>query len=308
MFPNRRSRLPWAAILGLIVGVAFAATATAQEKKPKPTIEELTLTTGDGLDLAVLYYPSKRGKEAVPVILLHGVGGSGADYRGLAEHLQAAGHAVLVPDLRGHVGSTAFQDVKKKELDYKNMPTVMYHYMYAKGMDVEVCKSHLIKENNKGQCNIEKLCVVGAGLGATVAMNWSLVDWSYTPLIGGIKRGQDVQALVLLSPSWTDKTVSVNTPIRNPLILNKLSLYILVGKRGREMGDATKIHNRIKAARDGTGKEKDLYFQEVDTNRQGVELLVPENFKVAERIEQFIDTIAKKNFPWKERKDPFSTD
>src|SRR5438874_10913883 len=96
------------ALAGFAVAI-LGRTATAEQADKVPMPREVTLRTGDGVEIAAVYYESKLGKEAIPVILLHEYGGSGADFKGLAEHLQGEkepGFAVLVPDLRGHGGST----------------------------------------------------------------------------------------------------------------------------------------------------------------------------------------------------------
>jgi pimeloyl-ACP methyl ester carboxylesterase len=292
--------------LGLtLAALAWAGVAAGQEtKEPKPIKvlkpKPLTFETKDGLELAAIYYPSERGREAVPIMLLHDWGGSGADLKSLAEFLQQQGHAVLVPDLRGHGESKKHKS--GKELDHSKMPVVQCHNMYK--IDVEYCKSYLIKENNAEKVNIEKLCVVGAGLGAVVAMNWAVIDWAW-PVVAGQKQGQDVKVLVLLSPPWVEKTVSVNAIIGTPIIRDKMIYYIAAGKKGTAFADASKIHKRLEAARDGTGPEKDLFFHPIETNRQGVELLVPANFKVASNIQQLIKTkLQDKEMQWKERKNP----
>src|SRR5207249_10101511 len=120
---------------------------TPKVTKPR----EVTLHTGDGVEIAAVYYAAaaegdKPAKEAIPVILLHEYGGSGADFKALAEYLQGAGFAVLVPDLRGHGGSTKVRG--GKDLDHKKMLPKMCHAMYAKDGDIDVCKAFLMKENN----------------------------------------------------------------------------------------------------------------------------------------------------------------
>src|SRR5262245_54328317 len=132
--------------LALAAGLAlFTGPVHAQAPKtPKP--RDITLHTGDGVEIAAVYYASARGKEAIPVILLHEYGGSGADRKALAECLQGEGFAALVPDLRGHGGSTKVKN--GKDLDHKKMPPKLCHAMYGKDGDIDVCKAFLLKENN----------------------------------------------------------------------------------------------------------------------------------------------------------------
>src|SRR3989304_4268313 len=88
-----------------LVGLAFASAAQAEqrdevEKPPEP--KDVVLRTSDGLELHATFFPGMDGKESVPVILLHAWKEDRHDYLSLAGYLQSFGHAVIVPDLRGH--------------------------------------------------------------------------------------------------------------------------------------------------------------------------------------------------------------
>ena len=114
----------------------------------------------------------------------------------LAKFLQKEGHAVLVPSLRGHGNSVNVQGSGRKLLASTLNPA---QFQLMVKQDMEACKAYLMAKNNAGDLNIEKLCVVGAEMGAIVAMNWAVEDWHWPVLTTG-KQGQDVKALVLLSP------------------------------------------------------------------------------------------------------------
>ena len=80
------------------------------------------------------------------------------------------------------------------------------------GGDVEMCKAFLMEKNNNKELNIDKLCLVGAEMGAVVAVDWAARDWSW-PILPGRKQGQDVKALVLLSPEWSFKGMTIGPAI-----------------------------------------------------------------------------------------------
>ena len=66
------------------------------------------LTTKDGVRLGITYYASDKGREAVPVVLLHDHKESRVVFNGLATALQnpadpdSPSLAVITPDFRGH--------------------------------------------------------------------------------------------------------------------------------------------------------------------------------------------------------------
>ncbi len=95
---------------------------TAKEDELKPQV--LSLNTRDGVKLRCVYFPSDRGKKAIPIIIVHEMGGQSAPFvtspnerlPSLAMQLQRQGFAVICPDLRGHGGSLT-QANNPKELD-----------------------------------------------------------------------------------------------------------------------------------------------------------------------------------------------
>ena len=148
------------------------------EKIPKP--EDLVLRTGDGLELALTYYPGTKGKQTIPIVLLHMWKQSRNEYKDLAPALQALGYAVIVPDLRGHGESTRMKGARRDEtLNAAKMPPAQFGLMVTE--DMKAVKDFLWERNNAGELNIDKLCVVGAEMGASVALNFARpTPWSRT--------------------------------------------------------------------------------------------------------------------------------
>ena len=74
--------------------------------QPRVLGRDDSMVTQDGVILSVTYYPGAKGKDSIPVVLLHEKNGSSKDFDTLVPELVKQGMAVLVPDLRGHGEST----------------------------------------------------------------------------------------------------------------------------------------------------------------------------------------------------------
>jgi pimeloyl-ACP methyl ester carboxylesterase len=269
-------------------------TKTAEEKKlPDPETVKIEVREPNAkLELVCTYYGSNLGKEAIPIILLHGFEGSRADYTGLALALQQQGHAVLVPDLRGHGDSNSllFADGKRVEILAKKMNNVDFTAMIT---DLDFVKSWLLEKNNAGELNLESLVVVGSDWSTVTAMNWAMRDWN-APVLLNYKNAQDVKALVLLSPEHTFKTTNLKLALKHPVVGHKLSVLIAVGsKSSGAMDEAKRLDATLKrqhgeVSTDKKPKDREVVFLPVETNLQGTKLL-DRNFPVATAIQKFIE-------------------
>jgi hypothetical protein len=171
--------------------------------------------------------------------------------------------------------------------------------------DLPACKHFLLDKNNAGELNIDNLCVVGAGMGATLAVNWADQDWRQ-PVFLGLRTGQFVKGLVLLSPEYTSGKggLLLGPVVRSPPIQKLISIFIIYGDKGRPPAavDGAKLHKALEPFRKfDKPEDQDLFKFNVDTTLQGTELLVPE-LGLDKYITTFIDDrIVKKKFPWKEQ-------
>ncbi len=290
--------------LALIVVSPLAAADSDSKEKEPPEPVNIKLKTKDPVVLKATYYEGTEGKESVPVVLIHMSKGKRTDYRDLALLLQSKGFAVLVPDLRGHGDSTAILG-SKRTLDAAKLPARQYAQMVFD--DMEAVKSFLLKEHNDGKLNIEKLCVVGAEMGAAVAVNWALLDWSWPPLAVG-KQGQDVRGLVLISPRWAFKTLQFSKPMADQNIRSMLAIDIIVGKDdSKSLKGAKRIYKAFEPYHPDPEKnpsEQNLFLQIYDTSLQGTNML-GEGFGIGDHIAKFIELLlAKKDIPWKKRELP----
>ncbi len=310
--PRHRARRASIVVLAAALLAAAAAPlplvaqAPAPADKPLP-VEEVTFTTKDGVHLVASFYPSRAGKDAVPVMLVHGFEGSRVDFHFLAQSLQAADFAVLVPDLRGHGGSKTVagsdEKLEPKRLNQAQLRAMVTH-------DLERCKRFLLEKHNAGELNIDKLCLVGAEFGAIVAINWAVMDWSWPVLATG-KQGQDVKAMVLLSPQIRFAGIPLDCAdaLKHPSVAREIAVYTIIGgQRGESRREAQKVQTLLAQMRRGS-QEESAFYREVETSLQGTRLFELNNVKtdLATRITNFFTTFAaKKPFPWVARRDPFA--
>jgi pimeloyl-ACP methyl ester carboxylesterase len=310
--------------------VPAAKAKGAEEKKDEgpPPSETVLLDTKDNWKIHCVYYPPQEGKRpgkaVAPIIMLHGWQGKGSEFDFLAKGLQTLGYASAVPDLRGHGRSTSWRS--PLDGDYKTIKAdEKYGFAVAKAedrgphadvssvvYDVEAVKKFLVQRNNTEEVNIEMLCVVGAEFGAAVALNWAVMDWSWPPTTAG-KQGQDVKALVLLSPKQQyPRGFRCTQALANPTIAHRLSILIAVGEGEREaFSDAKRIHTPLERVRPKAADpaKQDIVLIRAATPIQGTKLL-DRNLPVNRAIVTFLDlrlTRRAEDLPWGERKSPLGS-
>ncbi len=316
-----RGRLALLLLLAVVVigvtppGVAAAAeeqTKAEEEEKKIPEPELISLPTKDRLDLKATYYGGTEGKDTVPIVILHDYKGNRNEFHALAMMLQSLGHAVLVPDLRGHGDSTRFLPVGTERPAEITAARMRRAADFA-GIrhDLEALRSFLIDKNNAGELNLNKLGVIGSGMGATMALNWTLLDWSAPPLATG-KQGQDVKALVLLSPEWSFKGISVDQALSHPGVRSEVSMLIFVGAAvNSKLEEAQRIHRVLEPYHpepppERVRQDKDLFLQVLQTNLQGTKLITVRGLDVPATIAQFIQLrLVNQPYPWSERQTLF---
>jgi pimeloyl-ACP methyl ester carboxylesterase len=148
-------------------------------------MESLELITKDGITLRAFYFASERGKEAVPVIIVHEWQGQASPYAGLVKALWDAGCAVIVPEFRGHGGSREYmQGGRKREFDIARMGRADVANII--GADMEAVKKYLREENNAKKLNLNALALVGVREGAVIASQWAVKDLNF-PSVGCVE-------------------------------------------------------------------------------------------------------------------------
>ena len=300
----------------LVIMLSLVSAAAGDEDQDLPGPEKQRLKTTDGVVLVCDYYPGSNGKETVPILMVHGWEGVRGEFEKLATTLQRDfGHAVIVPDLRGHGDSVRYRKPNGEEgvIDPKRMnPRALLDGMYQ--FDLERVKKFLVRKNNEEELNIDLLCIVGAQMGAIVGMNWAVLDWSW-PALTGIKQGQDVKAFVLVSPIQTFKGIKMQPALMHPNV-RKLSTMILVGNKDRKgLKQARQLNSSMKRfhlpvpgdSEEKTGT-KSLFLVDFRTSLKGTKLLdapvSKKKFGPHDWIASFIQLRLQNKqdeYPWRER-------
>jgi pimeloyl-ACP methyl ester carboxylesterase len=266
----------------------------------KAVIQDGSLVTKDGQEIKITYFKSNAGQEAPVVILLHGKSSNRLVWKPFAEQLQKVDFAVVTVDLRGHGESGGGTSGKKPE----SAPKAREFIGMVAG-DLEAVKKFLYEEHQNKQLNMNKLGIVAADITAPVAIAFAELDWEKKPyddaptLALSTPRGQDVQALVLLSPEGnvpglgTAKSLAI---IRN---LNRAVLICVGSKNSGDVADARKMHEILDPKKE---KPEQIYFEQYDSKLSGTDL-IGKGFKTEPHIFNFlIKHVKGYRSEWRDRK------
>ena len=291
------------ALLTVSASNSIAQTASNKKKAP-PKPGPVQLQAKDGMELSGYYFGSNKGKEAIPVLIVHEWKGEKTPYGRLCAALQSQGCAVLAMDYRGHGGSREYTDRfgKSKEFDLKTMNKGDIASIVA--LDLEAAKDFLVKENNEEKLNLNALVVIGSREGCVLAATWAQRDWRF-PSIGSRKQGQDVKALVLLSPKRLLRGMSIDNALKDPN-LARLPTMVVVGEGSAEESDAERVIRRIEVVKKKLSGKKQPEGLEVMKISQplGGAALVQGSPKVIPEVVKFITEnieISDVDNPWIER-------
>lgn len=316
-WPVRLPRHAWLAT-ALLVTVPPVPPPPAAAEQADGDVQEIRLETSDGIRIAAWYYAVPKGsRPAATVILVHDLEGSHKTVERLAVPLQQAGFAVVAPDLRGH-GASGVRPAGGPAAGKGDTP----EHRLLKKQDLEAIASatggrirdqcslrgeieavrHWIKQRSEaGELDIDRICVVGSGLGATLAATWTAADWNWPPTTAG-PQGRQVRGLVLVSPTWAFKGISLSPALQSPAIQHEVPILVLAGKADR---DALRLFDQLKKWRpnawfqqrsEQVDKARDLgdpstgtvFLIQVDTSLSADKLADDQTLGLADRIKTFL--------------------
>lgn len=270
---HRKRLSRWIMCVVYLVSIAVAGTVCAQRDDEQRKPRKVTLKTKDGLELRAYYFPSPEGKKATTVLLVHEWEGQASPYTKLVVALRDAGCAVLVPEYRGHGGSAEFTNARGKK-DQFNIATMNRRDVEAIiTYDLETSKAFLKEENDEELLNLNALVVVGVREGCVMAAHWAKRDWSF-PSLGSVKQGQDVKALIFISPEKQVKGIGIDPAINHPTIYS-LPIMIVAGGNGPDAAEAKRLAKKLEGQkrRIGQGEASGFESKLMRTNLSGPSLV-----------------------------------
>jgi pimeloyl-ACP methyl ester carboxylesterase len=290
--------------------------------KAQPAAEQMSVTTSDGVMLRGTYFPgaarkgSTQGKQTTPVVMLHDFKGTRATFAPLAQALLTPGDAnverpyfaAVIVDLRGHGESTKqlSGDGGVSDLDPAKLGKEGLEAMSTR--DMEAIRDFLVDKNDAGELNLNKLCLVGSGLGASVAVNWAAHDWSAPPLAVG-KQGQDVKGLVLISPRWSYNGLSIQDALKFGAF-KKNVVWMLIGgvQDQKSKQDLSRVQAQLEKSHPATDKtgakqRSGLEVNALPTSLEGDVLLGKSGDVLNAAIVKFLtENVAAAQLPWTNRR------
>lgn len=321
-----RSRFCRLALVSLVVaGAALLVPPGLAAQNPKKKDDSLllqeakVLTTRDGGPIHITYYKSVKGKEAPVVVLLHQKDGNRFIWQGkdgFADLLQREGYAVITVDLRHHgeskpngaavAGNANQADGKKGGKKVAAAPELKpADYRLMVENDMEAVKKFIYDEHQAENLNMNRMGIVGPEMGANVAALFAANDWLKEPHADGqpgfqTPRGQDVRALVLISPQTSFHGLvmaqAINV-IRDPRY--KVGFLFATGKNDPlDKGQTEKLYNQ--AAAQG-GKEDRIFLREYAGKLRGTDLIGKRLGIEKNMLTFFNETLMKIEAPWRDR-------
>ena len=163
----------------LILAVAVCLVANfafgAEPAKPELTKEDVTFATSDGVTISAFFVPGKVDK-APAVVLVHMLGRSKEDWLPILEErlIPETPYAYIAIDIRGHGKSTKKDG---KDISYKDFTADDWR---AAVNDVEAAVKYLATRKD---VNADKIAVIGASIGANLAINYAAKDPSIDAVV-----------------------------------------------------------------------------------------------------------------------------
>ncbi len=179
--------------------------------------------------------------------------------------------------------------------------------------DLEALKEYIKEEHQKKNLNMRKTAIISADMTAPIAAIFTYFDWKKLPYNDGptlqtsTPRGQDVRALVFISPNESVPGLKINKAIKalkDPA--KNMAILTLVGTRDNEDDEAAEnIYTKLDGKK-GDRNEGRFQLLKHSTKYRGYNL-INNHDKVAEQIYAFLEIYLKPiNDPWRDRQSRYN--
>jgi len=315
----RRMRRPCTLTFAVVLCLGYLARPSYAQNEKR---SEVVNAAGDRFTIHFTYWPALEDKNptglenAPVVILLHGQNGSRLIWdrssappggKPFAQILnENAGYAVVSVDLRKHGESLPDgQSATIEPNDYTKM---------AAG-DLPAIKEFLVAEHEAKKLNINKLGIIAADMMCPVAAAFAEADWRRLPHEDGpggafgTPRGQDVRALVFLSPT-TAASGRVNASRAfNFLKRPDFEIAVMVIAGTGDAADRNQSKSLYQVFSGIKQNEERCKFLQPNTNARGTDLLGNPAAQIEPPILGFLDEFVKqRESEWRTRKSRYDRD
>ncbi len=277
---SRVSQLTTHFTVAILIAGAMTAPASAQTKNVKKKhIVQKTLVTNDGWPIKITYYKHDKKRDTPVVILLHSRQRDSHVWTkdaGVADTLWGEGFAVVAVDLRKH-GESKMKTATGASTDIGDLKPDDYKRMIA--FDLEAVKKFIFLEHENQNLNMRKTAIVAPEMSAPLALNFAAADWNKAPYDDApvpamrTPRGQDIRALVLISPESSVKGITSAAAIRSlrDPYKNIAFLFCVGTKDKQDKGNTKKLFSQLKGRTKDSSKR--MYLQEYPYNLRGMNLI-----------------------------------
>jgi hypothetical protein len=180
-------------------------------------------------------------------------------------------------------------------------------------IDMEAVKKFIFDEHQNEKLNMRKMGIVGSEFSTAVALNYAWQDWLKKPwpdaptLAARTPRGQDVRALVLISPSKRVPGLSNSRAIaflRNPAV--DMGVLVIYGSKDPE--DDGEGHDVFEKFEDAEQEDQDRVFEiKFPVKKRGIDLII-DNDKAKTAFLNFSNRfLTDRPESWVNRKSPIDT-
>lgn len=296
-------------IMALVLGLLPCATFAQEE-----STDQVIPSKGDQFPIHITYFPALKDSNGTGlmnspvVVLLHGEKESrqfwnkGSAPRGtnpFPVELQKRGYAVVTVDLRKHGESVR-----------ENQPTPFRNDDYTKMVlgDMAAVKGFLQEEHQKQNLNMRKMAIVASGFSAPVAAAFAENDWKQRPFddhalpAKKTPRGQDVQALIFLSPDKGAGKLSTSRSLgflKNPVM--NVAFQVIVGQEDSQNFNTAKLLHKNFTTIKKNEERAELISPKLKDS--GISLMrQPAPVAYVPMLKFLDDHLKTKEIPWQDRR------